>query len=152
MILTAPFQTPAAVAEFFNAPANAALRLVSVLPDARTATVTAVYETPPDPAAELEEERRRLLEERVLALVALDDDKKRTANFPKGVVAEDGISVPLAIVSNRLCQLAAFKALDNAARARWVRDNAPALGFALIPAEEARARYGCNAELLRLEE
>lgn len=150
MILTAPFQTPAAVAEFFNAPANAALRLVSVLPDARTATVTAIYETPPDPAAELEDERRRLLEERVLVLINLDDDKKRTANFPKGVI-EDGIGVPLAIVNNRLCQLAAFKALDNAARARWVRENAPAVRFALVPTEEARARYGCAAELLRLE-
>jgi len=149
MIHTAPFPTVAAATEFFNRPDHATLRLVSVLPaDAPAQGFTAIFETPP---AELEERRRGLLEERVLALIALDDDKKRSANFPKGVI-EDGISVPLAIVSNRMVQLAAFKTLDNAARARWVKANAPAVGCVFIPANEARTRYGCNADLLRLEE
>jgi hypothetical protein len=150
MIHTAPFQSPAAVAEFFNAPANAALRLISVLPDAKTSTLTALYESPPDPAVELEEERQRLLEDKVLALVQLDDDKKHSANFPKGAV-RDGLSVPLSIVSNRLGQLVAFKGLDNAARARWVEANAPAVGCTYLPADEARAHHSCAVGLIRLE-
>jgi hypothetical protein len=149
MIHTAPFPTPADLAEFFNAPANATLRLVSVLPDLKAGTLTAIYETPPDPDAELEEERQRMLEERVLALIGMDDDKKRGANFPKAAIL-DGLSVPLSIVSNRLGQVAAFRALDNTARARWVRENAPAVGCAYISAEEARTHHGCAAELVRL--
>jgi hypothetical protein len=149
MILTAPFNTPAAVADYFNT--HAALRLVSVLPCPRTATFTAIYETPPDPIAEREATRIRLLEEKLLALIDLDDDKKAKANFPKGVI-EDGISVPLNTANNRLCQLVAFKSLDLAARAAWIRANAPAVGCVVIPAEEARARHGCNVELLRLED
>lgn len=152
MIHTAPFLTPAAVAEFFNAPANATLRLVSVLPaDAPARGFTALYETPPDPLAELEEERLRHLEEKALALIALDDKRKAKANFPRGVI-EDSLSAPLAIVSNRLGQLAAFQDMTNAERARWVEANAPAVGFRYIGKDEAKEQYGCASELLRLEE
>lgn len=150
MILTKVFDAIPAVTEHFNAPANAALRLVSVLPpDARTQGFTALYETPPDPVAELETERRELLEAKVLALIQLDDERKAKANFPR-VVIEDGLSVPLAIVSNRLGQIATFKALDNADRAQWIRAHAPAAGFTVISPDEAREFYGCAAELVRL--
>lgn len=98
----------------------------------------------------LEDERRARLEERVLALIGLDDDKKRSANFPEGAIA-DGLCVPLSVLNNRLCQLIAFAGLDNAERARWVRENVAKVGCVLIPAEEARASYGCNAELVRLD-
>lgn len=149
--LTQQFPTlPAAVAHF-NAPANAALRLVSVLPpDATTRGFTALYETLPDPVAELETERQRLLEERVLALVQLDDDRKRGHNFPESII--DELLVPLSIVNNKLGQLAAFKGMDNATRAQWIRVNVAAVGCAYVSSDEARTSYRCAAELIRLEE
>ena len=98
----------------------------------------------------LEDERRARLEERVLALIGTEDDKKRSANFPEAVIA-DGLTVPLAILVNRLCQLTAFSGMDTQQRARWVRENVTAVGCVLISAEDARARYGCNAELVRLD-
>ena len=98
----------------------------------------------------LEDERRARLEERVLALIGTDDDKKKSANFPEGVIS-DGLAVPLSVLNNRMCQLAAFATFDNAERARWVRENVAHVGCVLITAEEARARYGCNAELVRLD-
>lgn len=98
----------------------------------------------------LEEERRARLEERVLALIGTDDDKKRSASFPEATIA-DGLTVPLAILNNRLCQLSAFAGMDTQQRARWVRENITHIGCVLITAEEARASYGCNAELVRLD-
>jgi hypothetical protein len=112
--------------------------------------LTALYEVLPSPAEAQEEERQRLLEDRVMALIALEDSKKRNANFPKAAI-QDGLIVPLAIASNRLSQLAAFRGLDNAERALWVQANAPAIGFTYLTAQEAKTRYGCNSELLRLE-
>lgn len=149
MIRTSTFHTPDAAAAFFNAPANSHLRLVSVLPQGPN--YTALYETPPDPSAELEAERLRLLEERVLALIGLDDDGKRKLNFPKGAIL-DGLSAPVSILSNKLSHMAAYKDLDNHRRAAWITAAAAAVGCAYVTADEAKERYGCKVELVRLLE
>lgn len=148
MILTQQFPTPAAAAEWFNAPANAALRLVSVLPPEYShpaPAYTALYEER-DP---VEEARRELLEGRIVALVQLDDGRKRKAHFPEPIFAE--LLVPLSIVSNRLGQLVTFQEMSLAERARWIRENLAAVNCTLVTAEEAKAQYGCRVELVRLE-
>lgn len=147
MIHARPFQTPAAVAEFFNAPDNAALRLVSVLPEGRG--VTALYETAPSPAAELEAERQRLLEERILSLWQLDDGCKRRLGFPRTVL--DAAIVPLSIVSNKLGHLSAFKDMGTRHRNEWIRENVAAVGCAYLAPDEAREHYDSAAELIRIE-
>ena len=147
MIQTQPFDTPAAAAAFFNAPANAALRLVNLLP-AEGGTCTAIYDDAP--ATALEEERLRVLEERILATWQFDDDTKRSIGMSRAIVGAN--VVPLSIVSNRLRGSTCFRGMDTPTRATWIRDNAPAVGCTLLSSEEAKSLYGCGAELLRIDE
>jgi len=149
MIHTAPFPTAAAAVDHFNAPANAALRLVSVLPPPHGGTdFTAIYDDAP--ASDSPEALRlALLEERVLTLWQLDAPAKRSLSFPPSILDEP--LVPLAIVANKFVHLALFREMDTPARRQWVRDNLAAVGFSHVSKDEAREHYGCGAELIRIE-
>ena len=151
MILTQPFHTPAAAVDYFNAPANVTLRLVSVLPPTQGGTdYMAIYEERGPVIAHLDPLRLRLLEERVLTLWQLDAPAKQSLKFPPSI--RDTNLVPLAIVTNKLGHLAAFKEMDTPARTQWIKENLAAVGCAYISAEEARARHDCGAELIRIDE
>lgn len=146
MIRTQHFNAPAEAIDHFNSPANASLRLVSLLP-AEGGTCTAIYDDAP--ATALEEERLRVLEERILATWQFDDDTKMSIGVPRSIVGED--VVPLSIVNNRLRGSVCFRGMDTPSRAAWIRGNAPAVGCTLLSPAEAQRHYGCGAELLRIE-
>ena len=150
MILTATFQTPAAAVDHFNAPANAALRLVSILPPINGRTdYTAVYDDRGPIASDTDPLRLQLLEERVLTLWQLDAPAKRGLSFPPSIL--DKPLVPLAIVANKLLHLTAFRSLDTPARRAWIMANLAAVGCSYLSKEDAREHYNCGAELIRIE-
>ena len=151
MIASRKFHTPAAAIAFFNAPDNSHLRLVSVLPPTDTPNYTALYDDSPSPEDIVKEtERLRLLEERIVSLQHAPADRKAAMNFPPSVI--HSALVPLSIVSNRLGQLAVFRDMDKDERAEWIRENLDAVGCVLVPPSEAKAKHGCTAELVWVED
>lgn len=143
MIHTETFDTPAAAIDYFNAPANSHLRMVSLLPPTSGGSYTALYETT------LDGDRLRALDERIMGLWQLDDDTKTSLGVSRSILAEN--VVPLSIVNNKLRGYACFQGMDTPARAAWIRDNAPAVRCSLLSRHEARAKHGCAVELLVIE-
>lgn len=154
MILTQTFDTPAEAIDYFNAPANAALRLVSLLPPLPPDNGTgfmAIYDNGPQPRdVTLEEDRLMALDDKIISLWHAPAERKEGMNFPRAIIHES--LVPLSIVSNRLRTHKAFAALSNDERTEWIRESLDAVGCAYVSGQEAREKHGCAAELVWIKD
>lgn len=146
MIQITQFPTLLDAVTFFNAPANATARLISVLPPQDGLSYIAVYEIPGEATFRLHEERIRVLSERMNYLIKASSYTKRALGFPAVVLDQD--VVPLSALNNKLNPYVCFKGMNTSERAEWIRTNAPAIQCSITKRGDAQELYGCSVELV----